>query len=253
MRTAVRAAGGVAFHHIGPLREIFRDRFPEIEYHPPVPPLVEVFGPLLPQLNRQLPFFAPGQIPRLWFVDETGQQLIQFQSDRLVRNWRKTEETAEYPRYPMMRDEFFSEAERVARFLKEGNLGSLIPIQCELTYVNQIPAPDGIATLTARAFTNWRDIRPDGLGPPEEVAITQRFVVRGDEGQPLGRIYFQSGAGFQTSEMQNLQLVAVGRAAPPNRTLTSANELLDRMHEQVVRSFVELTTADIQAEWERAR
>jgi hypothetical protein len=42
-------------------------------------------------------------MPRFWFVNEVGTELLQFQLDRFVHNWRKTGEGIEYPRYERIR------------------------------------------------------------------------------------------------------------------------------------------------------
>ncbi|HEV2366012.1 MAG TPA: TIGR04255 family protein [Caulobacteraceae bacterium] len=242
------------FAHIGPLHQSFASEFPGIEFHPPIPPMIEVFGPVTPTIN--LPFLLPwasiGQIPRMWMLDDKNEKLIQFQQDRFVINWRKTKENMEYPRYPGLRDEFFVDLEKLRAFLSERELGEIIPVQCELTYVNQVPAPEGVAELSARAFANWRELRPTRLGSPEDVAINQRFVIRGDDGGPIGRIYFQSAPSAQPVETRSVQLMMIGRAAPSSRSLNAARERLDSMHELIVLSFVELMSKEIQQEWEPA-
>ena len=44
--------------------------------------------------------------PRFWFVNESGNELVQVQRDRFIRNWRKTEGQPGYPSYDNLREAF---------------------------------------------------------------------------------------------------------------------------------------------------
>jgi uncharacterized protein (TIGR04255 family) len=237
------------FADIGPFREFFRRQFPKVEFRMPMPPQVEIFAPGAQLRGPVFQLPTPGAIPLTWLLAEDGGQVLQFQPDRLVRNWRRTGDER-YPRYPAMRDEFFEEVELFRAFLRERGLGELSPVQCELTYVNNIPVSEGVTAFTSRAFANWRDIRPAGL-TVEDVSINQRFIFEDENQRPIGRIYFQSGPGIYMAESEVAQLLMFGRAVLSRAELDEARRLLDRMHDLIVHSFVELTTSEIRAEWEQ--
>ena len=128
---------GLTAAHVGVLWQSFRDRLPIIEEHQRLPPALEKFGPPSPpQVEVTVDEKPP--VPRLWFLNEQGTELIQVQSDRFVHNWRKMQSLDPYPRYEPIRDKFRDEVKTLGQFLKDERLGSLAVNQCEVTYVNHI-------------------------------------------------------------------------------------------------------------------
>ena len=236
---------------IGGLRDHFSPSFSRMEYHPVIPPFFETFGPA-PVFAGQFPFqFAnPGVVPRVWLRDDSGGQVLQFQTDRVTRNWRNTGDSEAYPHYESVRASFLADIAALETFLADRHLGSLVPTQCEITYVNHLAAGEGYARLMDRAFSNWRDVQPSAVGSAENVSFNLSFVMPGPDGSPQGRIYFQTGSGFDASGMPAVQLTIVGRGNPLAPTISAAAEFLDFAHDRIVTAFVELTTAEIQAEWE---
>jgi len=73
--------------HLGLLWSKFRDRgFPRTEDHGPLEPASERFdrNAVQPQLGIDVRVFDVPPLPRVWFLNEGGTQLIQFQPDRFV-------------------------------------------------------------------------------------------------------------------------------------------------------------------------
>jgi len=64
--------------HIGLLWNKFRGDYPHLQH---VPPLAARTGQLLIDLATGVP------IPRVWFINEADDELIQFQSDGFYLNW----------------------------------------------------------------------------------------------------------------------------------------------------------------------
>ncbi len=68
---------------------IFENAFPVIEEMPPIQPSFELFGgPEMPGLQIILAFPA-GQFVIGTFLAQDKTELIQFQQDRFIHNWRK--------------------------------------------------------------------------------------------------------------------------------------------------------------------
>lgn len=64
---------------LGLLWQEFRDRFPVIEEHPPLEPVIERFGGL-PRASRgtvQFQMLDTPPVPRCWFLNNEGTELIQ--------------------------------------------------------------------------------------------------------------------------------------------------------------------------------
>jgi uncharacterized protein (TIGR04255 family) len=240
------------FVDFGPLRERFRPRFERVEYHPPLAPAFETFG--LRQgmaQGLQINFGMGLTLPRLWLLDMAGNEILQFQIDRFVHNWRKIEVDNVYPRYEQIRERFETEARTLMSFLGERELGSLVPNQCEITYVNTIAANGGAGDPTDKVLKAWSAIPNSHLGEPEDVAITARFVIYNDDGDPIGRVIAQSTPGLNAAGQPVIQLAIVGRGPPAKPTLEAALQFMDIARERVVWAFAELTAEEMHKIWKR--
>ena len=128
--------------------ERFRERFPRVEEHPPLPPSVERFDPASahPELRVQI---LPAQfVPRYWLLSETGNELVQVQSDRFIYNWRKVLEGDVYPRYAAMRHAFEQELARFHQFVTEEGLGDLHVVLLFVRFTERISDMSDGQTLT---------------------------------------------------------------------------------------------------------
>lgn len=240
------------FVDIGPLWEHFRDRFGRVEYHPPLAPNFETFG--LPQgvmQPFQLNFGMIPPLPRSWFVNSAGNEVLQFQSDRFIHNWRKIEVNSFYPRYEHIRARFAVELGELAAFLAERGLGSLVPNQCELTYVNIIAVPDGEGDPTSKVFRHWRPTPGRRFGEAEDIAFTGRYLITDDRDQPIGRVIAQASPGLDAEGHRVIQLMLIGRGPPPSPTLEAAFDFFDIARDRIVCGFAELTTDEMHKIWKR--
>ena len=90
---------------------LFRKDFPLTQEAPPLTPTFETFG--LPQGGRGGPQFNVRSMPehsRYWFISPNEEELLQFQKDRFLHNWRKIGgRTNEYPRFETLIAKFESE------------------------------------------------------------------------------------------------------------------------------------------------
>jgi hypothetical protein len=81
-------AKGYSQIRVGEVWGLFKSAFPEVEEQPPLQPSFEVFG--LPQAAQGWAGFVMGPTHnRFWFLTRQKDELIQFQHDRLLHNWRK--------------------------------------------------------------------------------------------------------------------------------------------------------------------
>jgi uncharacterized protein (TIGR04255 family) len=242
----------LGFVDLGPLSDQFRPYFERVEYHPPLAPVFETFG-LRQGIAQalQINFGVGGlTLPRLWLLDKAGNEVLQFQNDRLVHNWRKIEVGNIYPRYEQIRERFESEVQTLSSFLSQRELGALVPTQCEVTYVNTIGVV-GAGDPTHKVFKAWTVISDAHLGEPEDVAITARFVISNSAKEPIGRIIAQSSPGLNAAGQPVVQLTIIGRGPPAQPTLEAAFQFMDIARERVVCAFAELTTEEMHKLWKR--
>jgi uncharacterized protein (TIGR04255 family) len=243
--------------HAGLLADRFKERFPGFAVHPPLEPAIERFDGH--RLGKQIAFQLADVplFPRLWFIEAGGAELVQFQRDRLVHNWRaESARASSYPRYPVLRDAFASDWNVVSDFLRVHSLGELLPAQCEISYVNHIDA---------RAATGgYRDpseifsfISPalGGVSQGQFEALTHstsfRAAGESSSSQPLlGRLYAElvsAVSGKKGEPVYSLTLLL--RGAPVGRDLDGVLDFFDFGHECIVKSFVELTTPEMHKDW----
>lgn len=230
---------------LAPLRDRWRDRYPRLEEQPPLPATFEGGLPGGPAI--QLSLGVPSV--RYWFLTRDGSELVQVQQDRLSVNWRDSQSGRPYPRYPAMRQVFadrFADLEAFA--FREGS-GPIQVQQAELSYVNAVGA-DAAGTLRLdRILSIWRATPGHHLGEPEHTRVEMSFQVK-DLGSGISRLWVQLGPGQRKDGTPALLFTLSVRGMPQgNGGLTEVVSFLDKAHGHVVRSFAELTTAEMHAIW----
>ncbi len=241
---------------IGCIWQSYSSRFPETEEQPPMEPAFEQFGRRpggLPTVRLQLTPTLP--LPRIWFLNEAGTELLQVQQDRFIRNWRKQEDSDEYPRYRRLRDLFREDYETFCRLIDAGNWGTIEPNQCEVTYVNIIPAGEGwqdhgdfeqVLTVFATRYSDKY------LEKPEEVAVNLQYVLKDEEGEPAGRLHIAAIPVLRVADNRPaIRLTLTARGKPQSDGIDGVMGFLDRGHETIVRGFASITTEAMHKIWKR--
>lgn len=132
--------------HLGEIWQEFKqDGFMGIAEQPPVLPAVEKFPNSIGEAQLQISN-AP-DLARIWFIHEDDNQIIQVQRDRFMFNWRKTESDQGYPGFSAIFESFEGFYNRFRQVLKKQQIGELVPLQYELTYIDQLFHGDGWDTL----------------------------------------------------------------------------------------------------------
>lgn len=241
---------------LGLLWQEFRDRFPTTEDHPPLDSVIERFGvpPTTKGVARFQMLSAP-PVPRCWFLNKEGTELVQVQQDRFAHNWRKVGDKDTYPRYDHVRTTFENEVRRFGEFLSHQEVGTFIPNQCEITYVNHITSGDGwkthgelgaVLTLFTPQYTD--SFRPD----PEDGRLSVRYTIPSDSGEPVGRLHVAVEPVYRSADdtpMFALTLTARGR--PLGDGLPGVLAFLDLGREWIVRMFASITTPVMHKTWRR--
>lgn len=240
---------------LGLLWKEFKARFPVTEEHPPLEPSFERFGlsPTSGKSQVQIQLLEELPVPRYWFLNESGTQLIQVQQDRFVHNWRKHKGQEEYPRYEQLRVTFSQELDRFQRFLEQEDLGTLTPNQCEVTYVNHIFHGTGEeVTLEKILAPVSRQYGGEFLPVPESTRATFRYVIDNEANQPVGRLHIAAEPAYRTADKQKMYVLNLtARGAPAEATIEAAMGFLDVGREWVVRAFADITTVEMHHHWGR--
>ncbi len=241
---------------IGLLWSEFRQRFPVTEEYAPLDSVIERFGiprTSAPEVRMQMLETLP--VPRVWFVNAAGTELIQVQQERFIHNWRKAEEGGEYPRYERLRETFQSELQAFQSVLTREECGPILPNQCEVTYVNHIVAGEGWTThgqlsqVLTVFQTNYSD---DRLGEPEDVRLAMRYVLRDDNQKPIGRLHASVQPVFRRADSQPMfVLTLTARSRPAGEQIEDVLGCLDHGREVIVRAFASMTTPQMHKLWGR--
>lgn len=228
--------------------EMFSDEFPRVEEREPLAPAFETFG--LPARGAQLNLKSGPTHDRFWFMRPDGYELIQFQQDRLLHNWRKLgAEENEYPRFETMMGRFYEEVQKLEKYVDGLSSQSLLINQCEITYVNHIP----FENADGKNASYWLRFVDFGDNEPEDFSLSFREIIPDDEGQPQGRLTSDFKIGVTQDGRRVIAMTLTARGAPKHQTLDSAIDFLTKGRALIVSRFSELTTDQAHKEWGRIK
>jgi uncharacterized protein (TIGR04255 family) len=232
----------------------FRERFPRVEEQPPLPSQTEKYDAPIEQNVRVQ--FLTGRVlqPRYWFVSESGNELVQIQTDRFIFNWRKISDEDTYPRYQYVRQRLVDELEAFRRFVGEEQLGEISFNQCEATYINHIrPRSDWSSPADISRIFSFISEPPESLRELEAASVALQTLKVDHDGSPIGRFYVNAQSALRASDQADVFVLnLLARGAPSSPEFVDALALLDVQHEWVVRAFAELTTPEMHEVWQRS-
>ena len=243
--------------HLGVIWDEFKDRYPDAEQHAPLDPVFETFGekgPRMPIPSLQLLATIP--TPRVFFINKEKTQLIQVQRDRFYHNWRKIGDADTYPRFERMLEAFEDGYRKLEKVLARENLGTIVPNQCEVTYINQIPLPEGQSSFEAfeklfGAFTNALVL--DDLHSPEDARFLLRYIIRNEDGEPGGRLIVTADPAWRLDGTNIVQFALVARGKPSTPDFEGMSRFFQNGRRYIVRAFTELTSDEMHEVWRRSQ
>ncbi len=227
-------------------------RYPNTEQQPPLLSSIEKFGNAFWEVQTvRLAMFDPEAV-RHWFISADNNFLVQLQRDRFISNWRKSSAETEYPRYDgALRQRFADEYTHFKSFLRDSRLGEPTVRQCEVTYVNDVPAGAGWNDFedALHLTSSWQCKGTDGfLGVPSNLSIAAAY----DMPDELGRLHYS----FQrlrriTDQMEVIQFSLTARGKPESSSIEHIMSWMDRGREWVVKGFADLTSDKAHKLWGR--
>jgi uncharacterized protein (TIGR04255 family) len=242
--------------HLGLYYQRVKVSFPKVQVQPPIHSSFETFDPA-PMIPIGIPILQTMsfQPPRMWFLSEDENSLIQLQSDRLLFNWRGGLRGSPYPHFDAVYSEFTKAFEILEKLAEAEGIGSIVANQCEVVYVNPLPtentgvplsSPEKIFRVCSNSVgTEWRE-------PQEASSFTVRYRLNDQTGKPFGRltaIVLSSSAAPQIASGFQLEMTARGVPLGPGREGVAAFH--DQGHQAIVRCFAALTTPEMHKLWER--
>lgn len=233
----------------GEVWDLFKSNYPQHEEHMPLAPVFETFGVHSAPPVNQFEFFNGPLHDRYWFLSQDRDELIQFQQDRLLHNWRKVGDGSNgYPRFDTMIEKFTGELRRFEAYIAQLAPQALQINQCEISYINHIAPTDKLPKAS-----DW--LRFLQLNGNDVYGLNMSFretISKGEE-VPLARLICEVGEAIYPDGRRLIALTFTVRGAPRNSTVQSAAEFLEDGRNIIVRKFTELTTASAHKEWERIK
>jgi uncharacterized protein (TIGR04255 family) len=229
--------------HIGLLWEKFRNDYPNVQHAVPI----ATDTSLLVDEITGIP------LPRVWFISKADNELIQLQVDRLYYNWRHRGD--DYPRYASIITKFEMVKSALESFMSELMLGTIKPLECELTYINHIPKGQGWENIDdlpkiLRDFT-WQKQKHQFLPNPGNVAWQARFPLPDGKGSLSVKL---TQATRKVDGVPSLILELAAKGLGEEKTAKAIRSWFDVAHEWIVRGFTDLTETTIQQSiWKREK
>ena len=228
--------------------DLYRSSFPHVEELPALPPQFETFG--VPSGGAGFAFGLGRSPSRYWFGTQSGDQVIQFQADRLLHNWRKTGEGSSYPRFEAILPRFKEEVALFERYARDLGNERLLINQVEISYLNQIPVG---SFEDALAPQRWLSFVSNTGTEPDEFHSATRYILRDAAGVPFARMHREVATGTDPSGRKVLQLNFTVRGVPPGDSVDNALEFIAKGRHMINEHFIMATTQEAQTIWKRVR
>lgn len=232
-----------------------KSEFPDSEEHPPINPVMEGFdGGEGDEFAKHIGALISAPV-RHWYLNEDGTSLIQVQKDRFIQNWRKKDEGHEYPHFDHVLERFKDNLGKFDKFLQEEKIGQIVPNQCEVTYINNIPKGKGWDSfndigevMTLVAPKNKGHFLPE----IERAKFGSCFIIPDKDGNPIGRLHLSLDPGIRkTDGHPTLRLDLTARGRPLSANFQGAFDFFEIGHVWIVRGFDSVTSAKMHKIWER--
>jgi uncharacterized protein (TIGR04255 family) len=238
---------------VGAFYALFAKEYPNTLDVPPVPPTFETFGSVTAPV---FPFnVAVGLLPRSWFVSSNDEHVIQLQPDRLLVNWRMRPSGGAYPHYPEVKRRFLAASEVLLEFGRQRDFPAVSPNQCELSYFNKIPLPQGAEWADLGRIFRGMELTPgpEWSGRFSDGHLLLRTELRQHDQSPFGRLMIECMPAQIDLSQKAWALNVTVRGRPESGDLPGVIAFLDMAHVQIVTCFTAITTKEMHAIWGRER
>lgn len=235
--------------HFGLFAQAVRPDYPTTEDRPPLDDLLETEQGTQTRSEGLIFDLPPHR--RVFYLDGTGNFLLQVQPSRFLSNWRKQRPSDEYPRFTTAFGRFKRGWSTFLSFAKENELGDPKTDQYELSYVNHVVGDDESFPEAIEKYIPLLSLRPSQsdrfLPMPHAAGVRLRFRFP----EAKGRLHVTVGHGDRNDKpVLVLDLTARGSS---QSDWSDMDEWFGMAHEWIVRGFAELTSEFGHTKWERER
>ena len=229
--------------HFGSFWEQIRGEYSGFEDHPPLEKLRVNPAPLEPKFSVLPP------LRRVFYIQPPGNFLIQLQPNRILHNWRKTEEVDQYPRFETAYPKFVWSWNQLKQFAASAGLSEPQPDTFELSYVNHITKPGAKFPRDVWEFLAFYEQTPKAVLAKESSVMAMHF------GWPLpkemGILTFDLKHGLRPSDESEVLLIEFNARGKARQDGPNMDEWFGVAHDAIVNTFDALTTESAHRLWEK--
>jgi len=238
--------------HFGKFASVVGDEYPRTEDRDP---LAEIFEgqPRAEAKDGEVVSLSMPPLRRVFFVDSSGNYLLQLQPSRFLANWRKERERDEYPRFHAAYQRFLRGWRQFREFAVAEKLGAPQVNQYELSYVNHIPEagarfPAGIEEFVP--FSAWSSAQTLKFLPaPRTANVRLQFPLPDSK----GTLHVSITHGQRRSDRKGLLVFDLTARGAGRADFSDMDDWFGIAHEWIVRGFTDLTSPGAHRVWERER
>ena len=229
--------------HYGLYWERVRNEYPDCEDHPPLPPLR--LETQRADEAIQIPLLPPFR--RVFFVKPPGNFLIQLQPYRFLYNWRKVQDSDEYPRFDAPYAEFVKEWIRFRKFVDELDLHQPQPDIFELTYINHIFGQGVSFPRDVWKYLSFYGTTPQATTARDATGLALQVIWPLPDS--LGTLVLDMKHGHRTKDQGEVLLIEFSARGKANPNTAEMDHWFSVAHQAIVTTFDALTTADAHKLW----
>jgi uncharacterized protein (TIGR04255 family) len=211
------------------------DQFERFEPTPFAPPQIRI---------------GPVKFPGRSQISNPGDgRMIQIQPSQFHYNWNRVR--GEYPRYRKVLEEFERHFANFCRFVKQADLGEVVPNQWELTYIDSIPK----GALWENP-SDWHEVLPGLFSPLRHVGSVRLEAFGGvwqfEIPPQRGRLHVTVNlAALESDPTPVLLYQSTARGPIPKKGGLTLREGLNLGHQAAVDLFLGVTSEKAQKTWGR--
>ena len=191
---------------------------------------------------------------RVFFCTEPANYVVQVQPNRFLHNWRKLEESDDYPRFPDAYSRFTKRWSDFRSFLKDSELMPPAVELYELTYVNIIAGSGAIFPRDVWRFMNFYKALPQTASGADPRALELTISWPLEEGR-AGRLTMKLKHGVRAIEPQEeaepLMIVEFNALGSADKDGDNMGQWFKTAHNAIVYTFAALTTPEGHRIWGR--
>lgn len=237
--------------HFGDFWQRIKHDYPKAEDRPPLEDFQEI--PKGAQLKPELVLVDAPPHRRVFYLDPTGNFLLQVQPSRFLSNWRQERPGDEYPRYTVAFDRFLKGWNAFLAFADDSGIGIPRTNHYELTYINHIPGDDAPFPANIEPYLplfSWSSAQSIMFLPsPHSASMRLKFTFP----ESKGGLRVKVDHGIRKRDDKSVLVIDLTARGPAKPDWSDMEEWFGMAHEWIVRGFTDLTSHPAHLKWGRER